>query len=160
MKCRLATKKNVKDALDTVKKSRTGDDRTKTASIQCLTKQFENLVFRDGESVGDFTMRINGLIASLRELGENLPDSRMVKKVLRVVPRRLKQVAVALEMLGDLDNMSIEELVGRLQIVEEADAEKPGESAQRGAATLVVGGELNQLKSGESHSPLGLAFGV
>ena len=26
--------------------------------------------------------------------------------------------------------------------------------------TLVVGGELNQLKSGGSHSPLGLAFGV
>ena len=26
--------------------------------------------------------------------------------------------------------------------------------------TLVVGGELNQLKSGGSHSPLGLVFGV
>ena len=26
--------------------------------------------------------------------------------------------------------------------------------------TLVVGGELNQLKNGGSHSPLGLAFGV
>ena len=26
--------------------------------------------------------------------------------------------------------------------------------------TLVVGGELNQLKKGGSHSPLGLAFGV
>ena len=26
--------------------------------------------------------------------------------------------------------------------------------------TVVMGGELNQLKSGGSHSPLGLAFGV
>ena len=26
--------------------------------------------------------------------------------------------------------------------------------------TLVVGGELNQLKNGGSHSPLGLSFGV
>ena len=46
-----------------------------------------------------------------------------MKKVLRVVPRRLKQCAVAIEMFGDLKNMSIEELVGRLQVAEDADAE-------------------------------------
>ena len=85
--------------------------------------QFDNLTFRDGESVGDFAMRINGLITSLRELGEKIEDSRVVKKVLRVVPRRLKQCAVAIEMFGDLNNMSIEELVGRLQVAEDADAE-------------------------------------
>jgi hypothetical protein len=127
MKCGLAVKKNMKDAWDAVKKLRAGDDRMKTASIQRLPKQFENLAFHDGESVGDFTMRINALIASLRELGEDLPDSRVVKKVLRVVPKRLKQVAVALEMLGDLDNMSIEELAGRLQVAEDADAEEQGQ---------------------------------
>ena len=59
----------------------------------------------------------------MHELGDDLPDSRIVKKVLRVVPRRLKKCAVAIEMLGDLDNMSIEELVGRLQVAEDADVE-------------------------------------
>ena len=34
------------------------------------------------------------------------------------------------------------------------------EEIVRISPTLVVGGELNQLKSGGSHSPLGLAFGV
>ena len=89
MKSGLAAKKNVKEAWDAVKKLRAGDDRMKTASLQRLTKQFENLAFRDGESVGDLIMRINGLVASLRELGDVLPDSRVVKKVLCVVPRRL-----------------------------------------------------------------------
>jgi hypothetical protein len=46
-------------------------------------KEFENVAFRDGETVGDFTMRINGLTASLRELGEVMEDSRVVKKILR-----------------------------------------------------------------------------
>ena len=41
-------------------------------------------------------MRINGLVASLLELGEVLLDSRVVKKVLRVVPRKLMQVAIGL----------------------------------------------------------------
>lgn len=81
------------------------------------------MAFRDGETVGDFVMRINGLTASLRDLGEEMEDSRVVKKVLRVVPKRLKQVAVAIEMLADMDVMSVEELVGRLQVAEDADAE-------------------------------------
>ena len=106
-----------------MKKMHAGDDRMKAASIQRFMRQFDNLTFRDGENVGDFAMRINGLITSLRELGERIEDSHVVKKVLRVVPRRLKQCAVAIEMLGDINNMSIEELVGRLQVAEDADAE-------------------------------------
>jgi len=90
MKSGLAGKKNVKEAWYAVKKMCASDDRMKTASIQCLTKEFENLVFHDGESISDFTMCINGLIASLCELGEDLPDNHVVKKILRVVPRQLK----------------------------------------------------------------------
>ena len=123
MKSGLAAKKSVKEAWDAVKKMHAGDDRMKDASIQRLMRQFNNLTFRDGESVSNFAMRINGLITSLRELSERIEDIRVVKKVLRVVPRRLKQCAVAIEMLGDLNNMSIEELAGRLQVAEDADAE-------------------------------------
>ncbi|KAF0893816.1 hypothetical protein E2562_029702 [Oryza meyeriana var. granulata] len=48
-----------------------------------------------------------------------MEDSRVVKKILRVVPKKLKQVAVAIEMLMDLNTMPVEELVGRLRIAEE-----------------------------------------
>ncbi|CAN6238160.1 unnamed protein product [Urochloa humidicola] len=124
MKAGLAQKKSAKEAWDAVEKSCAGDDRMKGASIQRLMKQFEAMAFRDGESVADFAMRINGLITSLRELGEEMPDSRVVKKMLRVVPKKLKQVAVAVEMFGNLDTMAVEELVGRLQVAEDADAEE------------------------------------
>ncbi|WVZ87966.1 hypothetical protein U9M48_034537 [Paspalum notatum var. saurae] len=48
---------------------------------------------------------------------------RVVKKILRVVPRRLKQVAVAVEMFADLDTAKIEEVIGRLRIAEDVDKE-------------------------------------
>jgi hypothetical protein len=126
MKASLAQKKSAKEAWEAVEKSCAGDDRMKDVSIQRLMKQFESMAFRDGESVTDFAMRINGLVTSLRELGEEMPDSRVVKKVLRVVPKKLRQVAVAVEMFGDLNTMSMEELVGRLQVAEDADAEDQG----------------------------------
>ncbi|RLM69158.1 hypothetical protein C2845_PM17G10780 [Panicum miliaceum] len=133
LKSGLAAKKSVKEAWDTVKKIRHSDDRMKAASVQRLMKQFETLVFHDGESVDDFAMRINGLIASMRELDEEMEDSRIVKKVLCVVPKKLKQVAEAIEMLADLNTMTIEELVGRLQVAEDADAEEQ-EAANAGNA--------------------------
>jgi hypothetical protein len=102
---------------------RVGDDCDKSVSLQCLLKEYENVTFRNGESVNDFTMHINGLIASLRELGEEMEDSRVVRKILHVIPKKLRQVRVAIEMLADLDTMTVEQLVGRLCAVDVADAE-------------------------------------
>ncbi|CAO2206320.1 unnamed protein product [Urochloa humidicola] len=124
MKAGLAVKKTAKEAWDAVKKMHAGDDRMKAVAVQWLMKEFETVAFCDGETVAEFAMRINGLTVSLHDLGKEMADSRVVKKVLRVVPKKLKQVAVAIEMLADLNTMMIEELVGRLQVAEDTDTEE------------------------------------
>ncbi|WVZ69826.1 hypothetical protein U9M48_018553 [Paspalum notatum var. saurae] len=86
-------------------------------------KQFENITWRDEENAGEFAVRVTGLVGSLREMGETIAEPRVVKKILRVVPRRLKQVAVAVEMFADLDTAKIEEVIGRLRVAEDADKE-------------------------------------
>ncbi|WVZ53014.1 hypothetical protein U9M48_004007 [Paspalum notatum var. saurae] len=122
MKADLAMKKSAKEAPDAVKSMCIGDDRVKAASTQRLWKEFENFRFRDGECVDDALVRINGLVASLQEMGEMLEDHRVVKKLLRVVPRKFKQVAVAIEMLTDLKMATIEEFVGHLRVAEDTKA--------------------------------------
>jgi hypothetical protein len=82
--------------------------------------------------VDDFVMRINGLVASLCELGEETEDSHVVMKILK----KLRQVGVAIEMLTDLDTMTMEQLVGRLLVAEVADAEDVGDCCSR-RTTLV-----------------------
>ncbi|CAN6333479.1 unnamed protein product [Urochloa humidicola] len=138
MKAGLAVKKTAKEAWDSVKKMRGGDDRVKAANVQQLMKEFENLNFRDGEAVGDFAVRVNRLTARLGNLGEVVPDSRVVRKVLRAVPRRLKQVAVSIEIHGDLNNMSLDELVGQLQVAEQADAEDEAVAKAGGGDQLLL----------------------
>ncbi|WVZ49278.1 hypothetical protein U9M48_000650 [Paspalum notatum var. saurae] len=71
---------------------------------------------------------MNTLVSGLRELGEEVKDGRVVRKVLRVVPKKWKQVAVSIEMLLDLETMKMEELIGRLRVVEDADAEDAKEN--------------------------------
>jgi hypothetical protein len=89
MKVGLAVKKSVKEVWDAVKLMRFGDERIKSVSLQRLLKEYKNVAFRDGESVDDFAMRINGLVTILRELGEKMEDGRVV-----MVPKKLRQVVV------------------------------------------------------------------
>ena len=48
-----------------------------------------------------------------------------------MVPKKFKQVAVAIEMLTDLNTTSVEELVGRLRVAEDADVEEAADDVGR-----------------------------
>jgi hypothetical protein len=109
----------VKEAWEAVKTMRIGADRVKEVNAQRLLKEFENIAFKDGESIDDFGMRITNLVGNLKTLGENIEDVRVVKKFLRVVPPRFQQVVVSLEMFVDLKTLTVEELIGRLRAAEE-----------------------------------------
>jgi hypothetical protein len=64
--------------------------------------------------VSDFALCVDYLTACVRDHGEVLGDSCVVGKVLYAVPRRLKQVAVSIKLHGDLEAMTLDELVGQL----------------------------------------------
>ena len=115
----LARKRTVKEAWDAVKVLRIGDDRARDASAQQLRREFAALVFKEGETVSEFGIRITSLATNLRILGDNITDAEVVKKLLQVVPDRLSQAAVSLEMFLDLSNTSIEDVIGRLRVFEE-----------------------------------------
>jgi hypothetical protein len=87
--------------------------------VQRMLKEFENIAFHDGESVDDFAMRINALAADLRTSGEEIKDTRVAKKMLRVLPQRDAQIAISIETLLDLKTLTVKELVGRLQMAKD-----------------------------------------
>jgi hypothetical protein len=115
----LGAKKTVKEAWETIKTTRIRADRVKEVNIQKLLKEFENIEFKEGESVADFGMRIINLVTNIKSLGEVIDDTRVVKKFLRVVPSRFNQVAVSIEMFCDMSSLTVEDLVGRLRAAED-----------------------------------------
>jgi hypothetical protein len=120
----LGRKNTVKEAWEAVKTMRLGADRVKEVNAQKLLQEFENISFKDGETVDDFGMRINNLVANLKALGETVDEPRVVKKFLRVIPAKFAPVVVSIEMFCDLKTMTVEELVGRLRAAEERMEEK------------------------------------
>ena len=111
----LAVKETAAEAWDAIKLMRMGVRRAREATAQRLRKEFEQITFKDGETLDAFGMRITSLVNQLRTLGDNVEEVRVVQKLLCVVPSRYAQIAVAIETLLDLSTISVEELIGRLR---------------------------------------------
>jgi len=134
----LGRKNTVKEAWEAVKTMRVGADRVKEVNAQKLLKEFENIQFKEGESVDDFGMRITNLVGNLKTLGETIDDLRVVKKFLRVAPSRFTQIVVSIEMFVDLKTLTVEELVGRLRAAEERFDDKIDQIVDKAGRLLLA----------------------
>jgi hypothetical protein len=115
----LAAKGSAKGAWDALKTMRLGVARVRYARAGTLAKQYAVIQFKDGETVDDFAIRVNGLVSQMALLGRAIPEGDTVRKMLSVLPRRYGQITLSIETLVDLDTLSIAELVGRPKAAEE-----------------------------------------
>ncbi|XP_074363600.1 uncharacterized protein LOC141704196 [Apium graveolens] len=96
-----------------------GADRVKQAKVQTMKAEFEALQMKDVEALDDFCMRLNALVTKIRELGEDMAESYVVKKLLRAMPPKFLQITSTIEQFGDLKVMTIKEIIGSLKAHEE-----------------------------------------
>ena len=61
----------------------------------------------------------SGLANSITTLGGSINETEIVKKMLQVVPDHLEQVAISIEILLDVNDLTVEEVTGRLRNVEQ-----------------------------------------
>lgn len=115
----LAEKTTAKSAWEAIKLLSLGADRVKQAKAQTLKGEFESLSMKETDQLDDFCMRLNGLVTNIRALGEKVEESYVVKKLLRAVPTKFLQIASAIEQFGNLEEMSVEEVIGSLKAHEE-----------------------------------------
>lgn len=74
-----------KDAWKVLRDGFQGNDQVKKVRIQNLKIEFENLKKNKDEKVGDNCVRVNTYIQMMRTLGEEIKNSIVVKKVLRIL---------------------------------------------------------------------------
>ena len=118
MLCGLAKHDTAKAAWDAIKTMRVGVDRVREAKEQGFRRQFESMRFKEGERPEEFAMRLTAVVADIRDMGGVMEDEHVNKKLLRVVPKKYKPVAISLEQLLDIKTMALEVLVGRLSMID------------------------------------------
>ena len=115
----IASKATAKLAWDSLKMQHLGVDRVRQAKANTLRREFDSLRFKDGESVDDFGVRITDLASRCEVLGEGYSEPEIVRKFLQATPPRYAQIVMAIETLLNPDDMTVEEMIGRLKAAEE-----------------------------------------
>ncbi|XP_066346143.1 uncharacterized protein [Miscanthus floridulus] len=115
----LGNKRTAKEAWEAIRTMRLGDDRVRKATAQSLRAEYEQIAFRDGESVEDFALRLSNLVQRLEMLGDPEPEPKVVAKYLRVARPRYRQLVISIETLLDINELSIEEVTGMIKTADD-----------------------------------------
>jgi hypothetical protein len=83
-----------------------------------LISIFEEIKMLEEETFGDFYTKMSDLRNSMVSLGKPVSDVKLIRKILRSLPKRFRIKVTTIEERKDLEEMKIEELVGSLQTYE------------------------------------------
>jgi hypothetical protein len=98
-----------------------------------LLEEWNCLAFWPGEDVDEFALRLSSLITMCDN--DDIKE-KVVDKFLRVVPKKYAQVALVMEMLLGLSELTSKEVAGRLKAVDGHDQPPPNERVTIGGKFL------------------------
>jgi hypothetical protein len=113
-----------KDAWEILKTTHEGTSKVKMSRLQLLTTKFENFRMKEDECIHDFHMNVLDFANSFDSLGEKIAEEKLVRKILRSLPKRFDMKVTAIEEAQDISSMKVEELIGSLLTFELAINER------------------------------------
>jgi hypothetical protein len=96
-----------------------GNERIIQMQVLNLRREFEMQKMKETETIRDFSDRLLSIVNKVRLLGEDLPDKRVVEKILVTLPERFESKISSLEESKDLSKISLTELLNALQAQEQ-----------------------------------------
>src|ERR1044072_5551314 len=107
-----------KEAWEILKTAHEGTSRVRMSRLHMLTTQFETLRMGEDQTIAEFHMQIKDIANSSFALGEKMSDEKLVRKILRSLPKRFAMKVTAIEETQDIGSMQVDELIGCLQTFE------------------------------------------
>ena len=107
--------KEVWDILETTNK---GTLCVKSSKLQMLAFQFDSIKILDDETFNNFFGKLVEIRNSMVCLGKKVSGTKLIKKILRSLPKRFNMKVTAIEESRNLETMKLEDLVGNLQTFE------------------------------------------
>ena len=112
---RIATCTSAKEAWDILQVTHEGTNAMKVSKLQMLTSRFETIRIEDHENFREFYAKLIDIVNSRFNIGEPIPNSKVVRKILRSLSERFRAKVTAIEESKDVDSLKV---VGSLQTFE------------------------------------------
>ncbi|KAI5335386.1 hypothetical protein L3X38_025519 [Prunus dulcis] len=110
--------KTSKEAWDILEITHEGNATVRESKLQQLMTKFENMKMLETEKFAEFYARLSVVVNSCSNLGDAIPEHRIVKKILRSLPMMYHTKKTAIEECKNLNNYKLTELIGSLTTYE------------------------------------------
>ena len=111
---KISSTETAKEAWTILQKTYKGTKAVKDSKLQRLTTSFEEIKMEEDESFNKFYAKLKDIVNSAFNLGEIIPEPKIVRKVLRSLPERFHAKITANEESKDIDKIPLTELIGNL----------------------------------------------
>ena len=111
---KISSTETAKEAWTILQTTYEGTKAVKDSKFQRLTTSFEEIKMEEDESFDEFHAKLKDIVNSVFYLGETIPESKIVRKVLRSLPEKFHAKITAIEESKDINKIPLTELVGNL----------------------------------------------
>ncbi|KAA0059847.1 gag-pol polyprotein [Cucumis melo var. makuwa] len=108
-----------------------GTSKVKISRLQLITSKFEALKMTEDETVSEYNERVLEIANDSLLLAEKIPESKIVCKVLRSLPRKFDMKVTAIEEAQDITTLKLDELFGSLLTFEMAISDRESKKGKR-----------------------------
>ena len=115
---KISSTETMKEAWTILQTTYEGTMAIKDSKLQRLTTSFEEIKMEEDESFDEFYAKLKDTVNSTFNLGETIPEPKIIRKVLRSLPERFHAKITTIEESKDIDKVHLIELVGNLQTYE------------------------------------------
>ena len=107
-----------KEAWEILETTYEGNKKVMDTKLQMLTTHFKELKISEDESFDSFYGKLNEVVFGKFNLGEKTEDSKIVRKILRSLPKSFRAKVTIIKESKDLNEIKIQELIDSLQTYE------------------------------------------
>lgn len=115
----ITQKDTSKQLWDSMRVKYQGNARVQRSYLQGLRITFETLEMRGGESVTDYFGKVIVVANDMRNCGEDMPDVKIVEKILRTLTDKFNYIVCSIEESKDIKELTVDALQSSLLVHEQ-----------------------------------------
>ena len=146
---KISSTETAKEAWTILQTTYEGTEVVKDSKFQRLTTSFEEIKMEEDESFDEFYAKLKDIVNSAFNLGQIIPESKIVRKVLRSLPERFHAMITVIEESKDIDKIPLTELVGNLQTYEVGLTRIGKSGKNKSMALKAKSNDTNEYSDGE-----------
>jgi hypothetical protein len=118
---RIRNEKTVKGAWDILSREFRGDKKVRAVKLQAVRADFEYLRMSENESLDGYLAKFFATVNNLKSLGEDVPENKIVQKLLMSLSRKYKSIVSIIEETRDLDVLRAEEVIASVKVYDKRE---------------------------------------